>query len=196
MGCRMAVTLSKDGEVVSVQGNTCRRGEIYARQEVTAPVRMVTAVVPVRGSVMPLRPSQRRTFPPVWPPCGASTSARPSPQARSCRRISVAAAWMSSPPNRSDSNPHPHFEAEAEGFRACGRGRGFPDRFCTRRSHDLPVFSTFLGLSCGSSALSFPTKPPDACSMLRNEKLVLHCLERLSPSASPARLVFRVRLKS
>ena len=41
MGCRMTVGV-ENGEVVSVSGNTCKRGDTYARQEVTAPVRMVT----------------------------------------------------------------------------------------------------------------------------------------------------------
>ena len=63
MGCRMTVTLNETGEVTGVAGNTCKRGEIYARQEVTAPVRMVTAVVPVRGSAMPLSVKTRSPIP-------------------------------------------------------------------------------------------------------------------------------------
>ncbi len=62
MGCRMTVTLD-GGEVVSVTGNTCKRGEKYAHQEVTSPVRMVTAVVPVRGSVCPLSVKTREPIP-------------------------------------------------------------------------------------------------------------------------------------
>lgn len=62
MGCRMTVTLA-DGKVVSVAGNTCKRGENYARQESVAPLRMVTAVVPVRGSVMPLSVKTRTPIP-------------------------------------------------------------------------------------------------------------------------------------
>ncbi len=62
MGCRMTVGL-ENGEVVSVSGNTCKRGDIYARQEVTAPVRMVTAVVPVRGSAMPVSVKTRDSIP-------------------------------------------------------------------------------------------------------------------------------------
>lgn len=50
----MTVILSEQGEVVSVSGNTCPRGEKYARQECTVPVRTVTAVVPVSGSATPL----------------------------------------------------------------------------------------------------------------------------------------------
>lgn len=48
MGCR--ITVNMDGnEVVSVSGNTCKRGEIYARNEVTAPVRTVTTTMCVEG---------------------------------------------------------------------------------------------------------------------------------------------------
>lgn len=36
MGCPLTVTLD-GGAVVTVQGNTCPRGDAYARKEVTAP---------------------------------------------------------------------------------------------------------------------------------------------------------------
>ena len=52
-GCRMTVTV-ENGAVVSVVGNICKRGEIYAKQECTAPVRMVTAVVPVQNRKTPV----------------------------------------------------------------------------------------------------------------------------------------------
>ena len=54
VGCRMTVTLDEEGKVLSVSGNTCVRGDRYARQECTAPERMITAVIPVAGSDMPL----------------------------------------------------------------------------------------------------------------------------------------------
>ncbi len=54
VGCRMTVALSESGEVVSVTGNTCPRGAAYARQECTLPERMITAVIPVEGSPVPL----------------------------------------------------------------------------------------------------------------------------------------------
>lgn len=53
IGCRMTVDV-EDGKVVSVTGNSCKRGITYAAQESIAPKRMVTAVVYVRGSRMPL----------------------------------------------------------------------------------------------------------------------------------------------
>lgn len=49
LGCQLTVTLV-DGEVTSVEGNTCKRGEVYGRKEVTNPTRIVTTSVPVVGS--------------------------------------------------------------------------------------------------------------------------------------------------
>ena len=48
MGCQMTVELEK-GEVISVSGNTCARGDVYARKEVTNPTRIVTSTVLVTG---------------------------------------------------------------------------------------------------------------------------------------------------
>ena len=48
MGCRITVTMN-DGEIISVTGNTCKRGDTYARTEVTAPVRTVTTTIKVRN---------------------------------------------------------------------------------------------------------------------------------------------------
>ena len=49
LGCPLAVTL-EDGVATSVTGNTCKRGEVYGRKEVTDPTRIVTTSVPVDGS--------------------------------------------------------------------------------------------------------------------------------------------------
>lgn len=54
VGCRMTVTLSDAGDFLSVSGNTCPRGAAYAKQECTLPLRMITAVIPVEGSAVPL----------------------------------------------------------------------------------------------------------------------------------------------
>ena len=54
VGCRMTVSLSERNEVLSVSGNTCPRGDRYARQECTQPMRMITAVIPVAGCEVPL----------------------------------------------------------------------------------------------------------------------------------------------
>ena len=44
VGCRLQVVL-ENGQVVSVSGNSCKRGEIYGTQEFTAPKRVVTSLV-------------------------------------------------------------------------------------------------------------------------------------------------------
>lgn len=48
MGCPLTVEMNGD-EVVSVTGNTCKRGDVYARKEVTNPTRIVTSTVKVIG---------------------------------------------------------------------------------------------------------------------------------------------------
>ena len=42
------------GEILNVEGNTCLRGDKYARQECTFPLRMITAVIQVENCSMPL----------------------------------------------------------------------------------------------------------------------------------------------
>ena len=54
IGCRITVRFSESGSVISVSGNSCIRGERYARQECISPVRTVTAVMLVEGSSVPL----------------------------------------------------------------------------------------------------------------------------------------------
>ena len=62
VGCRMEVV--HEGEnVISVTGNTCKRGDTYARQECVAPLRMVTAVAPVRDRQMPVSLKTRTPIP-------------------------------------------------------------------------------------------------------------------------------------
>ena len=48
MGCFLTVELT-DGVITKVSGNTCPRGEQYAKDEVTNPVRTVTSTVQVEG---------------------------------------------------------------------------------------------------------------------------------------------------
>ena len=45
-GCFLTVKI-KDGEVQSVEGNSCKRGAVYGRKEVTNPTRIVTTTVRV-----------------------------------------------------------------------------------------------------------------------------------------------------
>ena len=53
MGCPIVVEM-EDGKVLSVTGNTCPRGESYARKEVTNPTRIVTTTVRVDGGKVPM----------------------------------------------------------------------------------------------------------------------------------------------
>ena len=50
LGCQIEVMMDEDNEILLVTGNTCPRGEKYARKEVTAPTRIVTSSVRVYGS--------------------------------------------------------------------------------------------------------------------------------------------------
>ncbi len=50
MGCPMTVEM--DGTDIRVSGNTCPRGEDYAKKEVLSPTRIVTSSVKVEGGDM------------------------------------------------------------------------------------------------------------------------------------------------
>ena len=57
MGCRITVIL-ESGQITEVNGYTCKRGEAYARQEVTAHMRSVTTTVRLSegdGPVVPVK---------------------------------------------------------------------------------------------------------------------------------------------
>ena len=59
IGCPMGcpVTVEMDGrEIVSVSGNTCPRGDAYARKEVTNPTSIVTSTVKVEGGLVEMIP--------------------------------------------------------------------------------------------------------------------------------------------
>ena len=55
MGCRLRAEIEQEeGEtpqVLSVSGNSCPRGARYAREELTAPTRMVTGTVDIEGGL-------------------------------------------------------------------------------------------------------------------------------------------------
>ncbi len=56
IGCALHVELDDAGKVVSVSGNTCKRGEKYAVDECTNPVRMLTSTIRVNGGMLPVVP--------------------------------------------------------------------------------------------------------------------------------------------
>lgn len=51
MGCAVTVQMNEAGQITEVTGHTCRRGEDYARKEVTNPTRIVTSTVKVEGGI-------------------------------------------------------------------------------------------------------------------------------------------------
>ncbi|MCR4757911.1 MAG: DUF1667 domain-containing protein [Butyrivibrio sp.] len=48
MGCQLTVSMD-GGEVTEVTGNTCQKGDIYARKEVVNPTRIVTSTIRITG---------------------------------------------------------------------------------------------------------------------------------------------------
>ena len=51
MSCNLIAALGKDDQILSVTGNTCGRGEAYARQELTFPTRVLTSTVRLEGGL-------------------------------------------------------------------------------------------------------------------------------------------------
>ncbi|MDI9486268.1 MAG: DUF1667 domain-containing protein [Bacillota bacterium] len=56
LSCDVVLELGKDGEILSLSGNKCKRGEVYAAKEHTAPERTLTSIVRVAGGVHPVLP--------------------------------------------------------------------------------------------------------------------------------------------
>ena len=55
-GCQMVVTLADDGAVLKVEGNFCKRGDTYAKDECTNPRRTVTSTVKLQsGGVLAVK---------------------------------------------------------------------------------------------------------------------------------------------
>ena len=55
-GCALEVELADSGEVLSVVGNICPRGKVYATDECTNPKRVVTSTVRFKdGGVAPVK---------------------------------------------------------------------------------------------------------------------------------------------
>lgn len=54
VGCSLVAHVASDGVIEGVEGNKCKRGQAYAMQELSCPMRMVTAVVPIAGALEPL----------------------------------------------------------------------------------------------------------------------------------------------
>lgn len=54
LGCMVTVSFDEREEIVSVKGNTCKRGDSYVRKEVKNPMRIVTSSVRVTGGDSPM----------------------------------------------------------------------------------------------------------------------------------------------
>ena len=58
MGCELTVTV-ENGKAVSVSGNTCKRGELYAESEISAPTRTITTtIISDSGIPVPVKTAQ------------------------------------------------------------------------------------------------------------------------------------------
>jgi CxxC motif-containing protein len=55
IGCQLNITFDGD-KIDTISGNRCKRGSAYAREECTAPRRMLTTTVKVAGGLHPLVP--------------------------------------------------------------------------------------------------------------------------------------------
>jgi len=60
VGCALTVTV-EGAEVLKVEGNTCKLGDKYARNEVANPVRTFTSTVRVRSCALPVCPVRSKT---------------------------------------------------------------------------------------------------------------------------------------
>ena len=55
VGCTIVATI-ENNELVEVEGQACKRGIAFVREELAAPKRMLTTTVKVRGGTLPLVP--------------------------------------------------------------------------------------------------------------------------------------------
>ena len=100
LGCPLKVETDENGAVLQVTGNTCKRGEIYGKKEVTAPERTVTSTVAVVGGSAPLVSVRTRTDIPkgkissAWRPSAPRKSRPRCTSGTWWWRTSAAPAWM------------------------------------------------------------------------------------------------------
>lgn len=56
LSCDVVLELGENNEILSLTGNKCARGKVYATKEHTAPERILTTIVKARGGIHPLLP--------------------------------------------------------------------------------------------------------------------------------------------
>ncbi|MCR5150078.1 MAG: DUF1667 domain-containing protein [Clostridiales bacterium] len=61
MGCGITVEIADNGEILSVTGNTCKRGDAYARTECTHPERSLATTVRVDNGMTNVVPCKSAT---------------------------------------------------------------------------------------------------------------------------------------
>jgi CxxC motif-containing protein len=67
IGCEIDIEL-KDSEVVSMEGNKCKKGQEFVLQELEEPMRILTTTIPIKGAkwaMLPVRtdkPIPKRLF--------------------------------------------------------------------------------------------------------------------------------------
>ena len=81
-GCDLAVLRDADG-ILIIKGNECEHGHVYALEEMTAPVRVLTTTVALRGGRLPLLPVR---------------SSAPLPRERLMACMEVIAGVVATPP--------------------------------------------------------------------------------------------------
>jgi CxxC motif-containing protein len=60
VGCSIHAVVEGQ-ELVEIRGQACQRGEAFVKEELTAPRRMLTTTVRVRGGALPLVPVRSRS---------------------------------------------------------------------------------------------------------------------------------------
>lgn len=50
LGCQVVVTMDDNNNIQKIEGNNCKKGEQYVRDEIKDPKRMVTSTVRISGS--------------------------------------------------------------------------------------------------------------------------------------------------
>ena len=50
MGCQIDIELDDNKNILSITGNTCKRGDAYAREEMSDPKRTLTSTVRIAGA--------------------------------------------------------------------------------------------------------------------------------------------------
>ena len=50
-GCEVTANLDKEGNIFSIEGNSCPRGETYVKNELLNPMRQLTSTVIIEGGI-------------------------------------------------------------------------------------------------------------------------------------------------